>query len=61
VLRTFREQVKRVAPQATIVPSRVPSAIGAALMALEEIEVPVHDSLLSNIEAGIARLGPVKT
>ena len=60
VLRTFREVVKRVAPEAIIQPARIPAAVGAALMALEEIGAPVHNGLLANLEASLARLGPVK-
>lgn len=61
VLRTFREVVQRTAPQAAIVPARVPAAVGAALMALETIGAPVRNGLLDNVQATLVRLGPVKT
>ena len=61
VLRSFRERVKQVAPQASIMSARVPTAVGAVLMALESIDVPVHDELLLNVESALPRLGPMKT
>jgi N-acetylglucosamine kinase-like BadF-type ATPase len=61
VLRTFREVVKRAAPEATITPACVPSAVGAVLMALEEIGVPIEDRLLARIKESLPRIGPVKT
>ncbi len=61
VLRTFREVVKRVAPEATILPSRVPASVGAVLMALEELNVCVDDRLLRKVEMSLPRLGTVKT
>lgn len=61
VLHSFREGVKRAAPHATIVASRVPSAVGAALMALEEIGVAVEAEAIANIQTSLPRLGPVKT
>lgn len=61
VLRPFREAVYRDAPAADIIPSRVPSAVGAALMALEEIGVPATDGLLAQVQATLPRIGPVKT
>jgi glucosamine kinase len=60
VLRPFRERVKQVAPQATITPACVPAAVGAALMALEDIGIPIHDELLSNVRDALPRLGTVK-
>lgn len=61
VLRSFREGVKTVAPQAAIVAPRVPAAVAAAIMALEAISVPVQDGLLSNVQTALSRLGPVKS
>jgi N-acetylglucosamine kinase-like BadF-type ATPase len=61
VLRPFREQVKQVAPHALIMAARVPAAVGAALMGLEAIDVPVHDALLANVESALPRLGAVKS
>jgi N-acetylglucosamine kinase-like BadF-type ATPase len=61
VLRPFRERVKQVAPQAGIMAPRVPAAVGAALMALESIDVPVHDELLANVQQALPRLGIVKS
>lgn len=61
VLRSFREAVKRVAPNANITSARVPSAVGAALMALDELGVPAHDDLFARVEATLPRLGAVKT
>jgi len=60
VLRTFRKGVMRVAPEAAIQPARVPAAVGAALLALEEIGQSAHTSLLANLEASLARIGPGK-
>lgn len=61
VLRSFRERVKRVAPLAIITPARVPGSVGAALMALEAIDVPLCDELLVNVNSALTRFGPVKT
>lgn len=61
VLHTFRAQVMKVAPQASITPARVPAVVAAALMALEEIEVPIRTDLLANVEISLPRLGTVKT
>lgn len=60
VLRTFREMVKQYAPNAVIVPGRVPLAVGAALIALESIDVAIQDELLANLEAALPLLGTVK-
>jgi N-acetylglucosamine kinase-like BadF-type ATPase len=60
VLRTFREVVKRVAPEAAIQPARVPAAVGAALMALEGIGVYSDADLLCKVEATLPRLGIIK-
>ena len=61
VLRTFREMVLQTAPNARIVPARVPPAAGAALIALEAIDVPVRDDILTNLEAALPRLQLVKS
>lgn len=61
VLRSFREAVKRVAPFATIVPGAVPPAVGATLMALEDIGISVGGGTLGNVHATLSRLGPLKT
>ncbi|HZO87860.1 MAG TPA: BadF/BadG/BcrA/BcrD ATPase family protein [Chthonomonadaceae bacterium] len=61
VLRSFREVVQRVAPQAAIVPARVPAAVGAALLALEAIGVPADDGVLTKVEFSLPRLGAIKT
>jgi N-acetylglucosamine kinase-like BadF-type ATPase len=60
VLRTFREVVKRTTPEVVIVPSRVPSAVGAVLLALEEIGVPMQDTLLTRVETTLPHLGAMK-
>ncbi len=60
VLRTFREVVKRTAPDAVITTPRVPAAVGAALFALEEIGVPIEEPLLARLSATLPRLGPIK-
>lgn len=61
VLRTFREVVQSVAPEAEIISAKVPCAVGAAVMALEEIGIRVNDGLLDRVQATLPRLGPVKT
>jgi glucosamine kinase len=61
VLRTFREGVHGVAPSASIAPARVPSAVGAALMALEDMGVSLNDRLFANVESTLPRIGPLKT
>ncbi len=60
VLRTFREMVKQVAPNATIAPARVSLAVGAALIALEASDVPLRDELFLNLENKLPRLATVK-
>jgi N-acetylglucosamine kinase len=60
VLRSFREAVKRVAPAASIVPCAVPPAVGAVLIALEDIDLPIADGVLTNVQATLPRLGPLK-
>ena len=60
VLRPFREIVKQAAPNATIAPPRVSPAVGAALIALESINVSLHDELFSNLESKPSRLVAIK-
>ncbi len=60
VLRAFRETVKQAAPNATIVPARVPPCVGAALIALEAIDVPLREELFANLETHLPRLAAVK-
>ena len=60
VLKTFREMVLQTAPAAQIVPARVPPAVGAALIALEAIDVPVQDALTANLQAALPRPQVVK-
>ena len=60
VLRTFRETVKETVPNVQIASPRVPAAVGAALMALEEIGIPLDDEQLGRIHVTLPHLGPVK-
>ncbi len=60
VLRTFREMVLQTAPDAQIAPVRVPLAVGAALIALEAIDVPLRDDVTANLQSAAPRLQAVK-
>ncbi len=60
VLRTFREMILQTAPDAQIVPARVPLAVGAALIALEAIDVPLHNDVTANLQSAAPRLQTVK-
>lgn len=60
VLRTFRERVKQAAPHATIVSARMPLAVGAALIALETLDVPLRREVVTNLESNLPRLTAAK-
>jgi N-acetylglucosamine kinase-like BadF-type ATPase len=60
VLEPFAGTVHRAAPQAVILAPRVPAAVAAALLALEEIGAPVNEAVLAQVKATLPALGPVK-
>ncbi len=60
VLRSFREQVRKSAPNATIAATHLPFAIGAGLIGLEEIGVELDDPLCRNVGLGLTRLSAAR-
>jgi len=56
VLRSFREQVRKSAPDAVIAARHLPYAVGAGLIGLEEIGVELDDPLCRNVGLGLTRL-----
>jgi len=58
LLRPFREGVLRVAPRATIVSARIPSAVAAVLLALEHIGIAPSEPILARMQATLSRVSP---
>jgi N-acetylglucosamine kinase-like BadF-type ATPase len=61
VLRSFREVVGRTAPKAIVTAPQVPAAVGAVLMALEDIGIEPGEAVLENVRKSLVKLGPVKS
>lgn len=55
LLRTFRRGVLAAAPRAIIVSPQASQAVGAALLALESLEVELNEQVLARIRSSISR------
>jgi N-acetylglucosamine kinase-like BadF-type ATPase len=61
VMRSFRSEALAACPNASIVSPRVPAAVAAALLALEEIGRPIDDELIDIVQADVQQLGEIKS
>lgn len=50
ILQSFGDTIRKVAPQAIIVPPKYPPVVGAVLLALKDINVPIDEQLIAMIE-----------
>ena len=60
-LRSFRESIKKIAPNSVIIGPRVPSAVGAALIALEGIGVKTDNNMIANLQFSIQHMEAMKS
>lgn len=56
VLRPFRERIKQSTLNAQIVPATIPPAAGAALIALEALNITIEEDLLLNLKTTLVRM-----
>jgi len=57
ICSTFEQTVRKVAPECNIAPARFDPAVGAAFLALRELEVVVDEPLLQRAEASLCSFG----
>lgn len=56
LLKSFRETLHRLMPGAQITPPQVSFAVAAALLALEEMGLPLHEERIARVEFTLPRL-----
>ena len=57
VLRSFREVIRQKNPSAEILPACAPLSMGAAILALEALQIEVDDRLIERVDGSLARIG----
>jgi N-acetylglucosamine kinase-like BadF-type ATPase len=50
LFKSFRETIRKVAPQAVIIRPKYPPVVGAVLLSLNDINVPIDEQLIAMIE-----------
>jgi N-acetylglucosamine kinase-like BadF-type ATPase len=60
VLRTFREVVQARAPRCNIIGPQAPNCVGAAITAMEDIGIEIHEGMVSSILNTLPRIQSVK-
>jgi len=61
VLRTFREVVQARAPRCNIIGPQAPNCVGAAIAAMEDIGIEIHDGMVSSIIDTLPRIQSTKS
>ena len=60
VLRSFREVIRKKNPLAEIHPTGAPLSLGAAILALESLEIEIDDRLIENVDGSLSRIGAAR-